>query len=44
MNENGQNSFDELVKVGDIIVRRKDCSVVGCYRNGVEVLSKDMTE
>jgi len=44
MNDNGQSPFDEFMRLGDIIVKISDCSVWGCYRNGVEVLKKDMTD
>ena len=40
----GFNPEDDLMKLGNIIVKRSDCSVYGCYRNGVEVLAKDMTK
>lgn len=43
-NENGWCPNDEFMRIGDIIVRIEDCSVSGCYRNGIEVLKKDMTE
>lgn len=43
-NDNGQSAFDEFVKIDNIIVKVKDCSISGCYRNEKEVLRKDMTE
>lgn len=44
MNENGWNNVDEYAVYGGFVFKRSDCSVVGCYRNGVEVLKKDMTQ
>lgn len=35
--------FDDIVKIGDYLFKR-DCSIYGCYRNGVEILAKDMSE
>ena len=40
----GFDKFDDYMLMGNIIVSRKDCSVYGCYREGVEVLAKDMTK
>ena len=39
-----ENGFDDFMKLGDIIVKRSDCSVYGCYRDGKEILVKDMTQ
>ena len=43
-NENGWNNFDQYVKFGTFVFRRSDCSLVGCFRNGVEIDKKDMTQ
>lgn len=40
----GLNNFDDLVIVGKTIFYRCDGSVHGCYRDGLEVLKKDMTK
>ena len=38
------NAFDDLLILDNIIFNRKDLSIFGCYRNGVEALKKDMTK
>lgn len=43
-NENGWCPNDEFMRIDNIIIKVKDCSVSGCYRNEKEILRKDMTE
>ena len=43
-NENMENPFDEFAIHEGFIFKRSDCSVSGCYRDGVEINRKDMNE
>lgn len=43
-NNNGWNNNDEYARFGDFVFKRSDCAVAGCYRNGVEIDKKDMTQ
>ena len=38
------NNFDDFAIFDNVIIKRKDCSVAGCYRDGIEIDLKQMTK